>query len=52
MELLMEVRWDPANCRWSVSSRAHGAAGWVTHDGAEDELDDLLALARDTITGG
>jgi hypothetical protein len=51
-ELLMEVYWNPASESWSISSREHGNATWVTHEGRADELDDLLSIARDVMTGG
>lgn len=52
MEKLIEVYWDPNNGTWSVSSRPHGKADWVTLIGAEGELDTLLSIARDVVTGG
>lgn len=52
MERLIEVYYDPDIQRYSISSRASEDQGWATHEGNETELDTLLALARDTMTGG
>jgi hypothetical protein len=52
MERLIEVYFDPDIRRYSVSARASQYDTWATHEGAETELGELLALARDTMTGG
>lgn len=49
---LIVVSWDDNAREWEVSARAHGTAEWSVFEGAEDELDTLLSLARDVATGG
>jgi len=51
-EKLMEVEWDPERGLWSVAARSHGEADWSMFEGGESELDTLLSLARDVMTGG
>jgi hypothetical protein len=52
MERLIEVYYDPDIQRYSVSSRASKDDAWATYEGADTEVDELLAVARDTMTGG
>lgn len=52
MEKLVEIYWDPDTRRYSVSSRSGKDQGWATYEGSETEFDELLALARDIVTGG
>jgi len=52
MERLIEVYYDPDTCRYSISSRASAEHVWATYEGSDTELDELLAIARDTMTGG
>lgn len=52
MERLIEVYYDADALRYSVSSRASKDDCWATHEGSDTELDELLAIARDTMTGG
>lgn len=52
MERLIEVYYDPDIRRYSVSSRASQHDPWVTYEGADTEVDELLSVARDTMTGG
>jgi hypothetical protein len=50
---LLVVSWDPDNREWQVSARADGDdETWSVFEGAEDELDTLMSLARDVVTGG
>lgn len=46
------ISWDDENREWEVSARPHGTAGWSVFEGAEDELDTLMSLGRDVVTGG
>jgi hypothetical protein len=52
MEPLIEVYWDEDLRRYSVSARASKDHSWATYEGNENEVDELLAIARDTMTGG
>jgi hypothetical protein len=52
MEQLIEVYYDPEVRRYRISSRASEDQPWATYEGNETELDELLAIARDTMTGG
>jgi hypothetical protein len=52
VELLMEVRWDKAKRTYEVSARANQEQPWSVFKGGEGEVDTLLALARDVMTGG
>jgi hypothetical protein len=52
MEPLIEVYWDENLRRYSVSARASKDHAWATYEGSETEVDELLAIARDTMTGG
>jgi hypothetical protein len=52
MERLIEVYYDPDLQRYSISSRASKDHHWATYEGSETELDELLAIARDTMTSG
>jgi hypothetical protein len=47
-----EVHWCEETRSWTVQARAGEGSGWTHYDGHEGELDDLLAIARDTMTGG
>jgi hypothetical protein len=49
---LIVVSWDEDNREWEVSARPSGTDEWSVFEGAEDELDTLLSLARDLATGG
>jgi hypothetical protein len=53
---VLEVHWVPERREWEVQVRAVSDDGepdaWASYDGAESELDQLLGIARDTITGG
>jgi hypothetical protein len=49
---LMSVSWDADGRTWAVAARASANSGWANWEGTEDELDELLALARDVMTGG
>jgi hypothetical protein len=49
---LMRVYWDDKTREWEVYARSNPGADWSVWDGTEDELDALLALGRDTMTGG
>lgn len=49
---LMEVHWCEETRTWTVQARAGEGSPWADWDGAEDDLDDLLSLARDEMTGG
>lgn len=46
------VSWDDANREWEVSARSDGTAEWSVFEGAEDELDTLMSLGRNVVTGG
>lgn len=52
MDELMRVYWHPGDRSWSVESRADVSSSWVHYDGSENQLDELLDLARDIMTGG
>jgi len=52
MEELMTVMWSPYYQEWHVCARSSVSDGWSVFEGAEDELDTLLSLARDVVTGG
>lgn len=52
MERLIEVYFDPDTRRYSISSRASAEDCWATYEGSEIEVDELLAIARETMTGG
>lgn len=52
MERLIEVYYDPDIQRYSVSSRADVDQPWATYEGNDTEIDELLSIARDTMTGG
>lgn len=43
---------NPDTLEWTVSARASIESDWSTFEGAEDELDTLMSLARDVATGG
>ena len=50
---LMIVSWDPDTEVWEVSARADGESdSWSAWEGNDDELDTLLSLGRDVMTGG
>jgi hypothetical protein len=49
---VLVVSWDDVNREWEVSARASGTDQWSVLEGAEDELDTLLSIARDVVTGG
>lgn len=49
---VLVVSWDDENREWEVCARAHGQEEWSVFEGAEDELDTLMSLARDVVTGG
>jgi hypothetical protein len=50
---LMTVWWDDVDKGWTVSARPDGSVeDWSTWDGDESELDALLSLGRDVMTGG
>lgn len=50
---LMTVRWDEDTRRWTIDARAGADVdAWSSFEGDESELDTLLGLGRDIITGG
>lgn len=49
---LIEVKWDEVNHAWSVYARRSRDDDWEEFTGAEAELDTLMSLARDVVTGG
>lgn len=49
---LIVASWDEENREWEVSARPSGTGEWSVFEGAEDELDTLMSLARDVATGG
>lgn len=51
-ELLIEVIWNPTQRSYCVKARASSQSEWNYFDGDETELDSLLAIARDVMTGG
>lgn len=51
-EVLIRVTWLPASGQWDVEARPAIGQEWVSHQGGESELDSLLSLARDIVTGG
>lgn len=49
----LAVTWLPDTQQWRVLSRRTERGGtWVGHTGEEGELDTLLGIARDVVTGG
>lgn len=51
-QLLIEVIWNPSQRSYVVKARASSQSDWNYFDGDEEELDDLLSIARDCMTGG
>lgn len=51
-QTLMEVIWNESQRSYVVKARASSQSDWNYFDGGEDELDTLLGIARDVITGG
>jgi hypothetical protein len=51
-EQLIEVEWHTEDRRWTVRARATEMDSWSVWMGSEDELDQLLSVARDVATGG
>ena len=49
---LIKVFWEPDRRLWMVFAREGRGKGWATYEGSETELDTLLAMARDLVTGG
>lgn len=46
------VAFNPLNREYSVSARASEDDEWSTFEGAEHEIDTLMSMARDVMTGG
>lgn len=46
------VAFDPHNREYSVSARASENEEWTSFEGPEEEIDELMSLARDVMTGG
>lgn len=51
-ERLIEFDWDESTRTWMVKARADGQQCWSVWTGDENDLDELMTLARDTVTGG
>lgn len=51
-EELIKVTWHPKDRTWTVGARASSQSEWSIFDDAEDQLDELLGIARDVATGG
>lgn len=51
-QLLIEVIWNESQRSYVVKARASIESDWNYYDGDEDQIDELLALARDVMTGG
>lgn len=49
---LMTVEYDEGSDLWTVHSRPAEGRPWVRYEGLSTELDNLLGLARDVMTGG
>jgi hypothetical protein len=49
---LIEVFWAPTTRQYKVYARTSGDDDWSRFDGDENEVDTLLSLARDVMTGG
>jgi hypothetical protein len=49
---LIEVDWDPEAHWYTVRARADESQSWGHFDGPEEDVDILLSIARDTMTGG
>lgn len=49
---LIEVFWDESARQYTVFVRSHEDNPWSEYSGDEHEVDTLLNLARDTMTGG
>lgn len=48
---LAEVHWCEETRSWTVQARSGEGAAWVDWDGDDGDLDALLELARDEMTG-
>lgn len=51
-EELIQVDWYPRTRQYVVKARASAENGWNYYEGNEDEIDELLGIARDVMTGG
>lgn len=49
---LIMVSWSELNREWQVSARRSPDDEWSTLKGGEEELDNLMSMARDVATGG
>jgi hypothetical protein len=49
---LLTIDWDASAHTYAVHVRADGNDDWQLFEGREDEIDTLMSLARDVMTGG